>query len=90
MAVKRRTEVRPEIMKEYREKLEETGELLKTPISEESRISFRGSYTRLQTKICTDEETVRLKESATYNMRHRIVGRRRKLKQLIFIAQEMN
>ena len=53
----------PEIMKEYREKLEKKlGELLEdNQIEEESRIA--AEVILFADKICTDEETVRLKES---------------------------
>ncbi len=78
----------PEIMKEYREKLEKKlGELLEDNQIEESRIA--AEVILFADKICTDEETVRLK-SHIDNMRHVLsdgdgIGRK-----LDFIAQEMN
>ena len=78
----------PEIMKEYREKLEKKlGELLEDSQIEESRIA--AEVILFADKICTDEETVRLK-SHIDNMRRVLsdgggIGRK-----LDFIAQEMN
>ncbi|MCH1983410.1 YicC family protein [Ruminococcus sp. OA3] len=78
----------PEIMKEYREKLEKKlGELLEDSQIEESRIA--AEVILFADKICTDEETVRLK-SHIENMRRVLsegggIGRK-----LDFIAQEMN
>ena len=73
----------PEILREYREKLEsKVKELLADSQIEESRILFAD-------KICTDEETVRLK-SHIHRMEevlHENEGIGRKLD---FIAQEMN
>ncbi|MGI6010901.1 MAG: YicC/YloC family endoribonuclease [Ruminococcus sp.] len=78
----------PEITREYREKLEKKmKELLEDTQIEESRIA--AEVILFADKICTDEETVRLK-SHIENMKHVLqtgegIGRK-----LDFIAQEMN
>ena len=78
----------PQIVKEYREKLEEkVKELLGDSQIDESRIATE--VTIFADKICTDEETVRLK-SHIQHMRSTLetggsIGRK-----LDFIAQEMN
>ncbi|MGI6006287.1 MAG: YicC/YloC family endoribonuclease [Ruminococcus sp.] len=78
----------PEITREYREKLEKKmHELLEDSQIEESRIA--AEVIVFADKICTDEETVRLK-SHIENMKHVLhtgegIGRK-----LDFIAQEMN
>lgn len=78
----------PEIISEYREKLErKTKELLEDSQIEDSRIA--AEVVLFADKICTDEETVRLK-SHIVNMKQVLtdgVGIGRKLD---FIAQEMN
>lgn len=78
----------PEIIREYREKLEKKlRELLEDSQVEESRIA--AEVVLFADKICTDEETVRLK-SHIENMKRVLtegggIGRK-----LDFIAQEMN
>ena len=78
----------PEILKEYRAKLEErTRELLADSQIEDSRIA--AEVVLFADKICTDEETVRLR-SHVNNMKNVLqegdgIGRK-----LDFIAQEMN
>lgn len=78
----------PEILKEYRMKLEErTRELLADSQIEDSRIA--AEVVLFADKICTDEETVRLR-SHVNNMKNVLkdgdgIGRK-----LDFIAQEMN
>ncbi len=78
----------PQIMKEYRQKLEEkVKELLEDSQVEESRIA--AEVVIYADKICTDEETVRLK-SHIESMKAALeegdgIGRK-----LDFIAQEMN
>ena len=78
----------PEILREYREKLEgKVKELLADTQIEESRIA--AEVILFADKICTDEETVRLK-SHIHRMEevlHENEGIGRKLD---FIAQEMN
>ena len=78
----------PAIMEEYRKRLEDkTKELLENAQIDESRIA--AEVVLFADKICTDEETVRLK-SHIRNMRKTLnsgtdIGRK-----LDFIAQEMN
>ncbi len=78
----------PEILEEYKEKLKQkTGELLENAQLEESRLA--AEVVLFADKICTDEETVRLKSHVTGMMQvlkqGGAVGRK-----LDFIAQEMN
>ena len=78
----------PEILKEYREKLEgKVKELLADTQIEESRIA--AEVILFADKICTDEETVRLKSHihrmAEVLQENEGIGRK-----LDFIAQEMN
>ena len=78
----------PQIITEYRQKLEEKlHELLSDNQIEESRIA--AEVIILADKICTDEETVRLKSHIEHmkNVLHEGSGIGRKLD---FIAQEMN
>ena len=78
----------PEILKEYREKLEgKVKELLADTQIEESRIA--AEVILFADKICTDEETVRLK---SHNRRMAEVLQENEGigKKLDFIAQEMN
>ena len=78
----------PEILREYREKLEnKVAELLQDTQIEESRIA--AEVILFADKICTDEETVRLKSHISH-MKYVLeqedgIGRK-----LDFIAQEMN
>lgn len=78
----------PDIIKEYREKLEtKVKELLADTQMEESRIA--AEVILYADKICTDEETVRLKSHIKHTMsvldEKEGIGRK-----LDFIAQEMN
>ena len=78
----------PEILEEYREKLrQKTRELLENAQLEESRLATE--VVLFADKICTDEETVRLKSHVTGMMQvlrdGGAIGRK-----LDFIAQEMN
>ena len=78
----------PEILEEYKEKLKQkTGELLESAQLDESRLA--AEVVLFADKICTDEETVRLKSHVTGMMQvleeGGAVGRK-----LDFIAQEMN
>ena len=78
----------PDIIKEYREKLEtKVKELLADTQIEESRIA--AEVILYADKICTDEETVRLKSHIKHTMsvldEKEGIGRK-----LDFIAQEMN
>ena len=78
----------PAILEEYREKLrQKTRELLENAQLEESRLATE--VVLFADKICTDEETVRLKSHVTGMMQvlrdGGAIGRK-----LDFIAQEMN
>ena len=78
----------PEIVAEYREKLEmKVNELLADTQIEESRIA--SEVVLFADKICTDEETVRLRSHIEHmkNTLEETEGIGRKLD---FIAQEMN
>ena len=78
----------PEITREYREKLEKKmKELLEDTQIEESRIA--AEVILFADKICTDEETVRLK-SHIDNMKHVLKNGEGIGRKLDFIAQEMN
>lgn len=78
----------PQIVKEYREKLEEkVKELLGDSQIDESRIATE--VTIFADKICTDEETVRLK-SHIQHMRSTLEAGGSIGRKLDFIAQEMN
>ena len=78
----------PQIMAEYREKLEtKVKELLCDTQIEESRIA--AEVILFADKICTDEEVVRLK-SQVLNMRKTLEEKEGIGRKLDFIAQEMN
>ncbi|MBR2188536.1 MAG: YicC family protein [Eubacterium sp.] len=78
----------PMIQKEYRRKLEEkTAELLGDAGIDESRIA--AEVVIFADKICTDEETVRLK-SHIANMRKELKSGGSVGRKLDFLAQEMN
>ncbi|HJD13070.1 MAG TPA: YicC family protein [Candidatus Ruminococcus avistercoris] len=78
----------PEITREYREKLEKKmKELLEDTQIEESRIA--AEVILFADKICTDEETVRLK-SHIDTMKHVLQDGEGIGRKLDFIAQEMN
>lgn len=78
----------PQIMAEYREKLEtKVKELLYDTQIEESRIA--AEVILFADKICTDEEVVRLK-SHVLNMRKTLEEKEGIGRKLDFIAQEMN
>ena len=78
----------PQIVKEYREKLEEkTRELLADTQIEEGRIA--AEVILFADKICTDEEVVRLKSHISH-MRNTLEEKEGIGRKLDFIAQEMN
>jgi len=78
----------PQIVKEYREKLEEkTKELLADTQIEDSRIA--AEVILFADKICTDEEVVRLKSHISH-MRNTLEEKEGIGRKLDFIAQEMN
>ena len=78
----------PEILKEYRAKLEEkVQELLGDTQIDEARLSTE--IILFADKICTDEETVRLKSHIT-SMLNALDGNEGIGRKLDFIAQEMN
>ena len=78
----------PEILKEYREKLEnKTKELLADAQIEESRIA--AEVILFADKICTDEETVRLKSHINH-MKKVLTEEEGAGRKMDFIAQEMN
>ena len=78
----------PEITREYQEKLEKKmKELLEDTQIEESRIA--AEVILFADKICTDEETVRLK-SHIDTMKHVLQDGEGIGRKLDFIAQEMN
>lgn len=78
----------PQIVKEYREKLEEkTRELLADAQIEDSRIA--AEVILFADKICTDEEVVRLKSHISH-MRNTLEEKEGIGRKLDFIAQEMN
>lgn len=78
----------PEIVKEYRAKLEEkVQELLGDTQIDEARLSTE--IILFADKICTDEETVRLKSHIT-SMLNALDGNEGIGRKLDFIAQEMN
>lgn len=78
----------PEILKEYREKLEnKTRELLADAQIEESRIA--AEVILFADKICTDEETVRLKSHINH-MKKVLTEEEGAGRKMDFIAQEMN
>lgn len=78
----------PEILKEYREKLEgKVKELLADSQIEESRIA--AEVVLFADKICTDEETVRLKSHISH-MEQVLEEKEGIGRKLDFIAQEMN
>ena len=78
----------PQIVKEYRERLEEkTKELLADAKIEESRIA--AEVILFADKICTDEEVVRLKSHISH-MRNTLEEKEGIGRKLDFIAQEMN
>lgn len=78
----------PQIVKEYREKLEEkTRELLADTQIEEGRIA--AEVILFADKICTDEEVVRLKSHISH-MRNTLEEQDEIGRKLDFIAQEMN
>lgn len=78
----------PEIIKEYRAKLEEkVRELLADAQMEESRIA--SEVILFADKICTDEETVRLKSHISH-MKDVLMEEEGAGRKLDFIAQEMN
>lgn len=78
----------PEILAAYRRKLEETmAELLTTAGIEESKIT--AECVVYADKICTDEETVRLK-SHIEQMKKELSGSGSIGRKLDFVAQEMN
>lgn len=78
----------PEILREYREKLEtKVKELLADTQMEESRIA--AEVILFADKICTDEETVRLR-SHIHHMEQVLTEKEGIGRKLDFIAQEMN
>ena len=78
----------PQIVKEYREKLEEkTKELLADTQIEDSRIA--AEVILFADKICTDEEVVRLKSHISH-MRNTLEEKEGIGRKMDFIAQEMN
>lgn len=78
----------PQIVREYREKLEEkTKELLADAQIEDSRIA--AEVILFADKICTDEEVVRLKSHISH-MRNTLEEKEGIGRKLDFIAQEMN
>ena len=78
----------PQIVKEYREKLEEkTRELLADTQIEEGRIA--AEVILFADKVCTDEEVVRLKSHISH-MRNTLEEKEGIGRKLDFIAQEMN
>ena len=78
----------PQIVKEYREKLEEkTRELLADTQIEEGRIA--AEVILFADKICTDEEVVRLKSHISH-MRNTLEEKEGIGRKLDFIAQEIN
>lgn len=78
----------PQIVREYREKLEEkTKELLADAQIEDSRIA--AEVILFADKICTDEEVVRLKSHISH-MRSTLEEKEGIGRKLDFIAQEMN
>lgn len=78
----------PEILKEYRTKLEDkVKELLSSTLVDDSRIVTE--VTVFADKICVDEETVRLK-SHIDNTKKELIGGENVGRKLDFIAQEMN
>ena len=78
----------PQIVKEYREKLEEkTKELLADTQIEDSRIA--AEVILFADKICTDDEVVRLKSHISH-MRNTLEEKEGIGRKLDFIAQEMN
>ena len=78
----------PQIVREYREKLEEkTKELLADAQIEDSRIA--AEVILFADKICTDEEVVRLKSHISH-MRNTLEDKEGIGRKLDFIAQEMN
>ena len=78
----------PEILQEYREKLEnKVKELLADVQMEENRIA--AEVILFADKICTDEETVRLK-SHIHHMKKVLTEEESAGRKLDFIAQEMN
>ncbi len=78
----------PQILKEYREKLEKKmQEILEDTKVDESRIA--AEVILFADKICTDEETVRLR-SHIVNMRKELLEGSNVGRKLDFIAQEMN
>ncbi|MGI6096005.1 MAG: YicC/YloC family endoribonuclease [Lachnospiraceae bacterium] len=78
----------PEILAEYRQKLyDKTKELLEDSQIDESRIA--AEVVLFADKICTDEETVRLK-SHIHNMKNVLEAGEGIGRKLDFIAQEMN
>ena len=78
----------PQIVKEYRERLEEkTQKLLADAKIEESRIA--AEVILFAAKICTDEEVVRLKSHISH-MRNTLEEKEGIGRKLDFIAQEMN
>lgn len=78
----------PEILKEYREKLEDkVKELLESASIDENRIATE--VTIFADKICVDEETVRLR-SHIANTRKELEAGGTVGRKLDFIAQEMN
>lgn len=78
----------PEILREYREKLEaKVKELLTDTQIEESRIA--AEVILFADKICTDEETVRLR-SHIHHMEQVLTEDEGIGRKLDFIAQEMN
>lgn len=86
--VQRIEERGPEILKEYRERLElKMHELLSDSQMDDSRIA--AEVVIFADKICTDEETVRL-NSHIDNMRTTLDSREGIGRKLDFIAQEMN
>ena len=78
----------PGILEEYKERLKQrTRELLEDAQIEESRIA--AEVVLFADKICTDEETVRLKSHIT-NMKQALTDGNGVGRKLDFIAQEMN
>ena len=78
----------PEILEEYKERLKQkTRELLEDAQLEESRIA--AEVILFADKICTDEETVRLKSHIS-NMKQALMAGDGVGRKLDFIAQEMN
>ena len=78
----------PQIVREYRQKLEEkTKELLADAQIEDSRIA--AEVILFADKICTDEEVVRLKSHISH-MRNTLEEKEGIGRKLDFIAQEMN